>query len=124
MYMFDDKILNDLLEGWEDVYKKGQLTLWVLLAVRDSPRHTKEINDFITDATNAMFSVDSNSLYRALKRYEKAELIRYELKPGNAGPDLKVYSLTDLGGALLDQFIQRNVVSVYYDKHVIKLMKG
>lgn len=122
--MFDDKILNDLLEGWEDVYKKGQLTLWVLLAVRDAPRHTKEINDFITDTTNAKFSVDSNSLYRALKRYEKAELIKHELKPGNAGPDLKVYTLTDLGSALLDQFIQRNVVSVYYDKHVIKLMKG
>lgn len=122
--MYDDKILNELLEGWEDVYKKGQLTLWVLLAVRDAPRHTKEINDFIADATNAKFSVDSNSLYRALKRYEKAQLIRHKLKPGNAGPDLKVYTLTDLGGALLDQFIQRNVVSVYYDKHVIRLMKG
>lgn len=116
--------LTSLLEGWEEVYKKGQLTLWVLLAVRDVPRHMREIKEFIATATHNTFSVDDNSMYRALKRYEKARLLTFALAPGDGGPVRKVYRLTDLGLALLNQFVERNITQVYYDKNVKALMNG
>tara|TARA_B100000780_G_scaffold277316_1_gene247728 strand:- start:491 stop:604 length:114 start_codon:yes stop_codon:yes gene_type:complete len=28
-------ILPDLLSSWEETYKKGQLTLWIFLALKD-----------------------------------------------------------------------------------------
>lgn len=122
--MNEQNTLEDLLYGWEEVYKKGQLTFWILLAVRDVPRHMKGIKDFIMTNTYGVFTVDDNSMYRALQRYEKAGLIIHELAPGKGGPERKMFSLTILGGELLDQFTSRNIVGILYKPTVIKLITG
>ncbi|NLT50195.1 MAG: PadR family transcriptional regulator, partial [Ignavibacteria bacterium] len=31
--------LNELLSAWEETYKKGQLTLWVFLALKDGKKY-------------------------------------------------------------------------------------
>ena len=36
-------ILPDLLTSWEETYKKGQLTLWVFLALKDGQKYVDEI---------------------------------------------------------------------------------
>lgn len=122
--MSNNTALHDLLNGWEEVYKKGQLTFWILLAVRDQPRHMKDIKEFIDQMTQGTFVVDDNSMYRALKRYEKAELISHTLAPGEGGPDRKMLSLTSLGRELLSAFTERNVVGVFYNPEVKKTIKG
>lgn len=101
-----------LLEGWEDVFKKGQLTLWIMLALNDGAKHMAEIKNFITKATNGTLSADDQSMYRALRRYHEAELVDFQELPGKSGPDLKVYSLSMVGRKILNGFIDRNILPI------------
>jgi hypothetical protein len=32
-----DKMHEELLNAWEETYKKGQLTLWIFLALKEGP---------------------------------------------------------------------------------------
>lgn len=110
-----------LLDGWEAVYKKGQLTLWILLALKDRPRHMAAISEFITHSTNHTLAADTQSMYRALRRYHKAELVGFTAQKGS-GPDRKVYHLTVAGQHVLDAFIKRNVSSIFYDPTIKRLL--
>lgn len=112
---------QDLLTAWEEVHKKGQLTLWTLLALKDSPKHMQQIKEFVVTITNGTLGADDKSMYRALRRYYDAEMIDFKNVPSDNGPDLKVYSLTGIGKRVLDKFIDRNIRSVFYSPKVAKL---
>lgn len=119
-----DEYEQKLLNGWEDNYKQGQLTLWIMLALKDGSKHMALIKDFILDATHGHISADDKSLYRALRRYNDAELVAYTEKPSHGGgPDHKVYALTAIGKRILDVFLDRNIESVYYTPGVRKLIE-
>jgi PadR family transcriptional regulator PadR len=118
-----DKYERKLLEGWEEVFKKGQLTLWIMLALKDGPKHMSEIKEFIYRSTNGSLSADDKSMYRALRRYYDTELVEYTERPGKGGPDLKVYSLSSVGAKVLDAFVKRNIVDVYFNKKVKELFR-
>ena len=114
---------QQVLAGWEDVFKKGQLTLWVLLALKDGNKYMGDIRQFIYDATNGILVVDDKSLYRALRRYYEAELTLVTTEPGDKGPERKVYSLSSTGRIVLNSFIERNVSSVFYKPTIKKLLE-
>jgi len=112
-----------LLTNWEETYKKGQLTFWILLALKDKSIYVSEIKDFIKSITNGTISCEDQSVYRALRKYYDLEIVDYELKKGNKGPDRKYYFLTTIGKELLSEFIQRNI-SVFYEKKVFDLINN
>ena len=107
------KYEQTLLEGWEDVHKKAQLTLWILLALKDAPRHMMEIKLFIGERTNQTISADDKSMYRALRRFADADLIDFESEASDSGPDKKRYFLTDIGRKTLAAFTERNIQDVF-----------
>jgi len=115
---------QSLLNGWEEVFKKGQLTLWVLLALKHGPKYMGDIKAFIGDATNGALSADDVSMYRALRRYTQAELVDFTATPGKGGPDRKVYSLTPTGQVVLRSFCERNIAEVFYKPAIQKLIRG
>ena len=100
---------NELLESWEATYKKGQLSLWILLALKEGPKYLAEIKHFITDASNDSISCEDQSLYRALRKFTVVEMVRFDLHKGDRGPDKKHYALTEMGMDILDTFTQRNI---------------
>jgi DNA-binding PadR family transcriptional regulator len=100
--------IDELLFAWEEVHKRGHLTLWILLALKDGPKHMNEIKEFIAHTTNGTLSVDDKSIYRALRRYYDTELVDFTAAPGK-GPDLKVYSLAPIGAQVLQRFVERNI---------------
>ncbi len=118
-----DNYEQKLLEGWEDVFKKGQLTLWIMLALKDGPKHMAEIKEFIVRATNGSLTADDQSMYRALRRYHDAELVDFVQEPGKSGPDLKVYSLSSIGGKVLDHFVKRNIADVFFHPQIKSLLE-
>jgi len=118
-----DEYESKLLEGWEDVFKKGQLTLWIMLALKDGPKHMTEIKQFISEATNGTLSADDKSLYRALRRYYDTELVDFNAEPGKGGPDLKIYSLTDVGRKVLAMFTKRNITDVLLKPDIRSLIE-
>lgn len=119
-----DNYEQKLLDGWEEVFKKGQLTLWIMLALKDGPKHMTEIKDFIYKATNGNLTADDQSMYRALRRYYDTELVDFTQEPGKGGPDLKVYKITEVGLNVLKAFLKRNFIDVFYGQEIRSLITG
>ncbi len=118
-----DEYEETLLTGWEEVYKKGQLTLWIFLALKDSPKHMAGIKQFINDATNGSLVADDQSMYRALRKFNDTDMIAYTSEPSESGPDLKVYGLTETGAKVLDSFVKRNVIEVFFKPEIKHLVE-
>jgi PadR family transcriptional regulator, regulatory protein PadR len=118
-----DEYGTKLLSSWEEVYKKGQLTLWIMIALKDGPKHMGAIKAFIQEATNGTLEADNQSMYRALRRYYDAELLDAASKPGKSGADRKVYQLSKLGEQVLDSFVRRNITQVFYQPHIKQLFE-
>jgi PadR family transcriptional regulator PadR len=95
-----EKKLKELLNSWEETYKKGQLTLWIFLALQEDKMYVDEIRDFVITKSNGTITCEEQSLYRALRKYEQIDVLDYELRKGNKGPDRKYYFMTDLGQEL------------------------
>ena len=120
--MKNDKLLLELLLAWEETYKKGQLTLWIFLAIQEGKKYVDEIKSFVETKSNGTISCEEQSLYRALRKYEHINILVYELRKGNKGPDRKYYYFTDLGQSLFDKFVERNI-QIFYSEEIKKLLK-
>jgi DNA-binding PadR family transcriptional regulator len=120
--MNDSQKLTELLSAWEESYKKGQLTLWIFLSLQEDKRCVDEIKDFVETKSNGTITCEEQSLYRALRKYEYIEVVTYEWRKGNKGPDRKYYYLTSFGQELFKQFVERNI-SLFYSKEIINLLK-
>jgi PadR family transcriptional regulator PadR len=108
-----DDYHEQLLTGWEEVYKKGQLTLWIMLALKEGPKRMQGIKAFIAMATERNLSVDDKSMYRALRRYVETEMLDYTTEPNKLGPDHKLYALTPVGAKVAEDFLARNIRIFY-----------
>ena len=121
LLMKDKNILNELLLSWEDTYKKGQLTLWIFLSLKESPKYVDEIRRFIAEKSNGTMSCEEQSLYRILRKFEHIDVLEYETKKGNKGPERKYYRLTPLGNTLFEKFVERNI-NLFYNKEIRNLL--
>ena len=81
---------NELLTTWEDTYKKGQLTLWIFLALKDGPKYVNEIRDFILEYSEGTISCEEQSLYRALRKFNHLKIVGFSSGKGHKGPDRKI----------------------------------
>lgn len=102
--------INDLLTTWEEVYKKGLLSFWILLLLHQRTCYAYEMGASITELSQGTIKVDDNSIYRALNRFEQMKIVKGEFQQSEIGPKRKYYSLTDAGVALLSGFIKRNIL--------------
>ena len=116
--------VDGLVADWDEVYKKGQLSLWVLLAVYDGKKYAAQISDFMSEATNGEFEVKEQSLYRALRRFDDMGLVRITLEESpNSGPKRKYYQLTETGEAVVGRFVALNIAPLLRP-HIIKLLQS
>jgi len=106
--MTNNKI-GDLLNKWEETYKKGLLSFWILLLLYERPSYPYEMSAEVAKISQGTISVDDNSIYRALNRFESTGIVRSELQQSSTGPQRRYYSLTNTGKTLLTEFIQRNI---------------
>jgi len=109
---------DTLLEGWEDVYRKSQLSLLILLSLKDGAKYTAQINNFMSDVSNGLQKTDEQSVYRTLRRFTRAQIVTYEEVTGKGGPKRKLYSLTQTGNEVLQRFLERNVIGFFYKPQV------
>jgi DNA-binding PadR family transcriptional regulator len=101
--------ISELLNKWEETYKKGLLSFWILLLLYERPSYPYEMSAEVVKISQGTISVDDNSIYRALNRFESVGIVRSELQQSSTGPQRKYYSLTNTGKTLLAEFIQRNI---------------
>jgi DNA-binding PadR family transcriptional regulator len=105
---FDE--IDRLLLNWEEVYKKGLLTFWLLLLLHERAAYAYEINDAVQEISQGTISADNNSIYRALSRFETMGIVTSDLRQSDIGPARKYYGLSEKGVLLLGKFIQRNIL--------------
>ena len=101
--------IGELLSKWEETYKKGLLSFWILLLLSERASYPYEMSSEVAKISQGTISVDDNSIYRALNRFESVGIVKSELQQSNAGPQRRYYSLTNKGNALLVEFTQRNI---------------
>jgi PadR family transcriptional regulator PadR len=101
--------ISELLNKWEETYKKGLLSFWILLLLYERPSYPYEMSAEVAKISQSTISVDDNSIYRALNRFEAVGIVKSELQQSNTGPQRRYYSLTTKGKALLTEFIQLNI---------------
>ncbi len=113
--------LSELLSAWEETYKKGQLTLWIFLSLKDGKKYVDEIKTFVEEQSGNTMTCESQSLYRNLRKYQHVGVVDFEAGAGNKGPERKYYFLTEMGQKLLDSFIERNI-SLFFNKRIKNLI--
>jgi PadR family transcriptional regulator, regulatory protein PadR len=115
--------LTELLSVWEETYKKGQLTLWIFLSLKEGKKYVEEIKAFVEEESNNTMTCETQSLYRNLRKYQHIGVVDFENGEGRKGPDRKYYFLTDLGKALVNSFIDRNI-NLFYNKRIKNLIQS
>jgi PadR family transcriptional regulator len=101
--------IGELLNKWEETYKKGLLSFWILLLLYERSSYPYEMSAEVAKISQGTISVDDNSIYRALNRFESVGIVKSELQQSNSGPQRRYYSLTNKGKTLLSEFTQRNI---------------
>ncbi len=115
------KYKDQLLTTWEETYKKGQLTLWIFLALKDGTKYINEIRSFITEYSDNSIRCEEQSLYRALRKFSHLKIVESVEGKGNKGPSRKYYNLSELGLQLLNEFTERNI-KLFFNQKLKKLM--
>ena len=110
-----------ILDSWEQAFHKGQLTFWILIGLKESPKCLEEIQLFIKEHTNNVIIFDEQSIYRALRKYYDVELVDYKLYDSERGPQRKYYALTKIGNSVLKQFTERNI-KLFQNKSLISIL--
>lgn len=119
----DEDYIEQLVAEWDDVYKKGQLSLWILLAVADGRKYSAQITDFMMSATDESFEIKEQSLYRALRRFEGMKLMSVTKEDSpNSGTQRKYYQLTEMGEEVLRRFIAIHI-SPLYEPKIVQLLQ-
>lgn len=119
--MDNDFMMDELLNAWEETYKKGQLTFWVFLALKESNKCVEDIKEFVEKVSKGTMSCEEQSLYRNLRKFQHLEIVAYENRKVNKGPDRKYYYLTDNGRELFKRFVERNIL-IFTKENIINLL--
>jgi PadR family transcriptional regulator PadR len=98
-----------LLQQWEETYKKGLLTFWLLLLLSQRKAYPYEMNAAITELSQGTITAEDNSIYRALRRMTQSGIVDSEMRPSETGPNRRYFFITEVGLELLAKFIQRNI---------------
>jgi PadR family transcriptional regulator, regulatory protein PadR len=114
--------LEALLVQWEENYKKGLLSFWLLLLLAQRKAYPYEIKAAIDEMSHSTMKADENSIYRALNRLADSGVVDSEVLPSETGPSRRYFFLTSLGRALLIRFITRNIL-VYEQPDVAELIQ-
>jgi len=115
----DEQILGILLDQWESNYKKGLLTFWLLLLLRERSMYVFEMGQALVNASQGTITADGKSLYRALRRFERIGLVESRWQASEVGPRRRYYHLTGLGTELLRRFVRRNLL-IFQDPAVAR----
>lgn len=102
--------ISVLLHQWEESYKKGLLSFWILFSLTQRAMYAYEMREEIIKISQSSISAEDNSIYRALKRFTQAGLIEGKMHSSPSGPARKYFYLTPLGTDLLQQFVNRNIL--------------
>jgi len=93
---------TNFLQSWEDVYKKGIVTFWVLFYLSQDQHDAGTLYKLISENDT---SLNEHSMYRLLRRLHDVGLLEQSRTKGRN----KFYSISDKGKNILNVFTTRNI---------------
>lgn len=114
---------REIVTSWQEVTKRSQLTLWMLLSLYESCGDMQQIKERVSGLSKGIISADDKSMYRALRRFEDIELVESRPAKSANGPDKKIFRLTARGQRVLTSYISEYIQVTYLNPKVTKLMK-
>lgn len=94
-----------IVDQWSEIHKRSAVAYLIMLGLKHRPSWSAELLQFIDDATGGHWGVDERSLYRALRRLEKTELVTHgEVAAAGTGAKRKVFQLTASGLRVLERY--------------------
>jgi PadR family transcriptional regulator PadR len=102
--------VDELLKKWEEAYKKGLLSFWLLLLLYERSAYAYELGAAVSEVSQGTVTADEKSIYRALNRFQSLGLVQSELILSKIGPQRRYYRLTERGTTLLTEFTRRNIL--------------
>jgi PadR family transcriptional regulator, regulatory protein PadR len=118
--------VQTLLKKWEEAYKKGLLSFWLLLLLHEQPAYPYALGEAVLQLSQGTVGTDEQSIYRALNRFQSMGLVKSELAKSPIGPARRYYSLTEKGTELLREFTRRNILifdDPFIQEHVQNVMQ-
>jgi PadR family transcriptional regulator, regulatory protein PadR len=106
----NENLYEDLLMAWEETYKKGQLTMWIFLSLKEGPKYVSQLQESIEKFSKGTIHAEEQSLYRTLRKFYHLKMVDFSAGKGHKGPERKYYKLTPMGESLLKTFIERNIM--------------
>ncbi|MCP4309846.1 MAG: PadR family transcriptional regulator [Bacteroidetes bacterium] len=116
-----EKLHEELLGAWEETYKKGQLTLWIFLSLKEGPKYVTQLQESIEKFSRGTIRAEEQSLYRTLRKFYHLKMVDFSAGKGHKGPERKYYQLTPLGASLLKSFIDRNIL-LFFEEPMKELL--
>jgi PadR family transcriptional regulator len=102
--------LEELLSTWEGNYKKGLLTLWLLLILHEREAYAFEMSRLVSELSQGTITADENSIYRAMNRFEQLGIVASSWHDSEVGPQRRYYRLSPIGLEMLRTFLRRNIL--------------
>ena len=105
MNIYTSKLTDDelvFLDGWEEVYKKGILTFWVLFHLS---QNEYDAGTLYQELASSDTSLNEHSLYRLLRRLYDVGLLEQSRTDGRN----KFYVISQKGRNILTAFTARNI---------------
>ena len=75
-----------LLAQWEETYKKGLLSFWLLLLLSQRKAYPYEMKEAINELSQNTISADENSIYRSLNRLSQSGVVESKMQASETGP--------------------------------------
>ena len=102
--------VEELLTTWEGNYKKGLLTLWLLLILHEREAYAFEMSRLVSELSQGTITADENSIYRAMNRFEELGIVTSSWHDSEVGPQRRYYRLSPIGLEMLQTFLRRNIL--------------
>ncbi|MCP2620265.1 PadR family transcriptional regulator [Candidatus Aminicenantes bacterium AC-334-K16] len=106
------KNIRKILVKWSREYKKGFLSFFVLIFLKEKPMYGYEIHHRLEELTGQDGFIQESSIYQILKKMQKLGLVSSYWKKSPRGPKRKYYRLQASGLTLLEEFTRETAFPI------------
>jgi PadR family transcriptional regulator PadR len=108
----DVKNVETVLKSWAKEYKKGFISYFILLFLKERPMYGFEISKQLMGITDSGLIFQESGIYQILKNLQKNGMVSFEWQKSSKGPQRKCYIISDEGNDLLERFTKEYLLPI------------
>jgi PadR family transcriptional regulator PadR len=97
---------------WTREYKKGFLSYFVLMLLKDRPTYGFELIGRLSEMTRGEMVFQESGIYHILNNLNRKKFVTAQWRRSDKGPKRKYYHITDSGEQLIGVFTEQSVLPI------------